>query len=60
MRYTCLLIPRRDVDMPFVDDEKQGCIPSSADTLDDCNLLAIAWLNNLWPSASFCACNNID
>jgi len=26
--------------------------------LDDCNLLAIAWLNKLWLSASLCACND--
>jgi hypothetical protein len=47
------------VDASFVDDERRGRIPSSADALDDCNPLAIAWLNKLWLSASLCTCDNL-
>jgi hypothetical protein len=47
------------MDAPFVDDERRGCIPSSVDTLDNCNPLAIAWLNKLWSSASLRTCNNL-
>jgi hypothetical protein len=47
------------VDASFVDDERRGRIPSSADALNNCNPLAIAWLNKLWPSTSLCACNDL-
>jgi hypothetical protein len=45
-----LLIPRRDVDAFFVDNERRDRIPTRADALNDYNSLAIAWLNELWPS----------
>ena len=38
----------------FVDDERWDRISSRADALDDCNPLAIAWLNKLRSSASLC------
>jgi hypothetical protein len=59
MRDVGLFVPSRDVDASFVDDERWGRIPSSADALDNCNPLAIAWLNKLWPSASLYTCNNL-
>jgi hypothetical protein len=47
------------VDASLVDDEGRGRVPSSADALDLCNLLAIAWLDKLRTSASLCACDNL-
>jgi hypothetical protein len=47
------------MDASFVDNKGQGCVPSSADALDYCNLLAITWLNKLRLSASLCTCNNL-
>jgi hypothetical protein len=41
-QYICFLVLGRDVDAPFVDNKRQGHIPSSADALDNSNLLAIA------------------
>jgi hypothetical protein len=40
------------MDASFIDDERWDRIPSRADALDNCNPLAIAWLNKLWPSTS--------
>jgi hypothetical protein len=47
-----LLIPGREVIAALEDDEGRGRVPSSADALDNCNPLAIAWLNKLRSSAS--------
>jgi hypothetical protein len=47
------------VDASLVDNKRRGRVPSSADALDHCNLLAIAWLNKLRSSASLCTCNNL-
>jgi hypothetical protein len=47
------------VDASLVDDERRGCVPSSADALDHCNPLAIAWLNKLRLSASLCTCDDL-
>jgi hypothetical protein len=47
------------VDASFVDDEGQGRVPSSTDALDQCNLLAIAWLDKIRPCTSLRACNNL-
>ena len=40
-QYICLLILGREVDASFVDNKRQGTRASSADTLDNCYLLAI-------------------
>jgi hypothetical protein len=37
-----LFVLSRDIDASFVDNKRWGRIPSSADTLDNYNLLAIA------------------
>jgi hypothetical protein len=47
------------VDTSLIDNKRRGCVPSSADALDYCNLLAIAWLNKLRLSASLCTCNDL-
>jgi hypothetical protein len=47
------------VDESFVDDEGRRYVPSSTDALDNCNLLTIAWLNNLWLSMLFCTRNDL-
>jgi len=46
------------VDAPFVDNKRWGCVPSGVDTLDNSNLLLIAWLNKLRLSTSFRTYNN--
>ena len=46
------------MDASFVDNKGWGCVPSSADALDNCNPLAIAWLNKLRPSTSLRTSNN--
>jgi hypothetical protein len=47
------------MDASLVDNEGRGRVPSSADALDHCNLLAIAWLNKLRSSASLCTCDDL-
>jgi hypothetical protein len=47
------------MDASFIDDERRDRIPSRVDTLDNCNLLAIAWLNKLWPNTSLCTCDDL-
>jgi hypothetical protein len=47
------------VDAPLVDNKGRDRVPSSADALNVCNLLAVAWLDQLRTSASLCACNNL-
>jgi len=47
------------VDASLVDDEGRDRVPSSADALDHCNPLAIAWLDKIRPCASLLACNNL-
>jgi hypothetical protein len=47
------------MDTSLVDNKGRGRVPSSADALDYCNLLAIAWLNKLRLSASLCTCNDL-
>jgi hypothetical protein len=47
------------VDASFVDDGGRGRVPSSTDALDQCNLLAIAWLDKIRPCASLRAYNNL-
>jgi hypothetical protein len=54
-----LLVPRRDVDASFVDNKRRSRIPSSIDTLDNYNPLAITWLNKLRSSTSLYAYNNL-
>ena len=58
MQYICLLIPRRDVDTPFIDNKGQNYIASSINALDNSNLLTITQLNKIQPSAFFYASNN--
>ncbi|KAF1924508.1 uncharacterized protein M421DRAFT_31668, partial [Didymella exigua CBS 183.55] len=41
------------------DDEGRGRVPSSADALDNCNLLVIAWLNKRRLGASLCTCDDL-
>jgi hypothetical protein len=36
-----LLVLRRDIDASFIDNKRRSRIPSSIDTLDNYNLLAI-------------------
>jgi hypothetical protein len=47
------------MDASLVDNEGRGRVSSSADALDHCDLLAIAWLNKLRSSASLCACDDL-
>jgi hypothetical protein len=47
------------VDAPFVDNKGRDRVPRGADTLDDGNPLAIAWLNEIWPPTSLCACDDL-
>ena len=43
--------------MPFIDNKWWDCIPYSVNTLNNNNLLSIAWLNELQLSTSFKANN---
>ena len=47
------------MDASLVDNEGRGRVPSSADALDQCNPLAIAWLDKIRPCASLCAYNDL-
>jgi hypothetical protein len=47
------------MDASLVDNEGRGRVLSSADALDYCNLLAIAWLNKLRLSAFLCTCDDL-
>jgi hypothetical protein len=47
------------MDASFIDDERRDRIPSRIDALDNYNLLAIAWLNKLWPSTSLYTYNDL-
>ena len=47
------------MDACLVDDEGRDRVPSSADALDQCNPLTIAWLDKIRPCASLQACNNL-
>ena len=47
------------MDASLVYDKGRDRVPSSADALDQCNPLAIAWLDKIRPCASLCACNDL-
>jgi hypothetical protein len=47
------------MDASLIDNEGRGRVPSSADALDHCNLLVIAWLNKLRSSVSLCTCDDL-